>query len=103
MSENKTEAIGLAKLSIGSVSLAEQLEALAKDKEILRTMHGVVSDHRSGNVHAQSTSMLPERATPQPTKGTGWQDRVPLSSPDGVAQCDRIADWFAAQEKAGKP
>jgi hypothetical protein len=104
VSGNKTEEIGLAKLSIGSVSLAEQIEAQQKQKEILRTMAGVVSDHRTGNVHAQSTSMLPERPTtaaPAP-KGTGWQDQVPLSPPPGVRECDRLVDAFEEEERRPK-
>jgi hypothetical protein len=105
MSQNKTEEIGLAKLSLGSLTLAEQIEQHAKLAELLKTMRGVVSDHRMGNVHTQSGSVLPERPTP-PTpvvKGTGWQDVQKLQPPDHVAACDRIADYFAAQEKAGKP
>jgi hypothetical protein len=100
MNQNKADEIGLAKLSVGSVTPAEQLDQAQKLADILRTMKGVVADHRSGSVHQQSSSVLPERPTPPtPTAGNGWQDRVPLSSPDGVAQCDRIADFFAEKDK----
>jgi hypothetical protein len=98
---SKVDEIGASKLSIGSLTPAEQLEQAQKLADILRTMRGVVSDHRMGNVHNQSGSMLPERPTPPtPKAGNGWQDRVPLGPPDGIAQLDRIADYFAAKDKA---
>jgi len=33
------------------------------------------------------------------TKGTGWQDAVPLSSPSGVDICDRLMDAQDARDK----
>jgi hypothetical protein len=69
---SKVEEIGASKLSIGSLTPAEQLEQAQKLADILRTMRGVVQDHRTGNVHTQSGSMLPERAAPAPApKGNG--------------------------------
>jgi hypothetical protein len=102
MSGNRTDELGLANLSVGSVSLAEQIDAAQKQKEILRTMRGVIADHHD-NVHAQSTSMLPERPTVSaPAKGSGWQDQVPLSPPPGIREIDRLVDAFEEEERRAK-
>jgi hypothetical protein len=103
VSGNKTEEIGISNLALSQPSLAEQFEALRKQTEILKTMHGVISDHRD-NVHAQSSSMIPEPVSapvPQP-KGTGWAKPVPLEPPPGVAQCDRLVDAFEEEERRSK-
>jgi hypothetical protein len=98
--QNKTEEVGLSKLSLGSVSLSEQMADQAKQREIERTMAGIV-DYR-GNVHEQSMSMLPRRPTPPaptPASRNGWVEPPPLSTPH-VAACDRLVDAFEAEEKA---
>jgi hypothetical protein len=98
---SKVDEIGASKLSIGSLTPAEQLEQAQKLADILRTMRGVVSDHRTGNVHLQSGSMLPERPTPPtPKAGNGWQDQVPLSPPPGIREMDRGMDVEDAQWRA---
>jgi hypothetical protein len=105
VSGNKTEEIGITNLALSQPSLAEHLDALQKQKEILRTMHGVIADSRGGNIHAQSTSMLPERPTPpapQPVAlHNGWVDPIPLSVPH-VRECDRLVDAFEEEERRTK-
>jgi hypothetical protein len=97
---SKTEEAGLAKLSVGSVPIAEQMADFAKQREIEATMRGIV-DYR-GNVHEQSMSMLPRVPTPpapQPQSRNGWIEPSKLETPH-VAACDRLVDAFEAQEKA---
>jgi hypothetical protein len=99
MSENKAEEIALAKLSVGSVSLAERMEAERKQREIEWAMRGII-DYRD-NPHCLSTSMFPERPTPPPAPkaGSGFVEVGKLEPPEGIAQLDRIADYFAAKDK----
>jgi hypothetical protein len=96
---SKSDEIGLSKLSVGSVTPGQQLEAERIQRQIEWAMRGIV-DYRH-NPHCVSTSMLPERPTSPPApSGDGWQDQIPLSPPPGVKECDRIADFFAAKDKA---
>jgi hypothetical protein len=96
---SKTDEIGASRLAFSEQSLAEKLQAAQTQAEIQNVMRGVIQ-HRD-NVHCVSTSILPERPTPPApaSRGTGWADRVPLSNPDGVAQCDRLVEAFEALEK----
>jgi hypothetical protein len=101
---SKTDELGASRLALSEPSLAERIEAQQKQNEILRAMRDVVSDHRGVSVHSLSGSMIPERPTPPTpqTKGSGWADPVPLSNPDGVAQCDRLVDAFEEEERRSK-
>src|SRR5262245_26781760 len=46
------------------------------------------------------------RSTPEPepprSKGTGWQEEVPLRSPPGIDICDRLVDAADARDRADR-
>jgi hypothetical protein len=99
---NKAEELGLAGLSVGSVSPGQQMEADRIQRMIEACMKGII-DYRD-NPHCVSTSMLPERPTPPPApvKGTGWAEIQKLQPPDGIRQCDAIADHFDRLDRKQK-
>lgn len=97
---SKAEELGLLGLGINQ-TLAEQIAAAQKQREIERTMAGAIADSRAGNIHCQSTSMLPARPPePELTRGSGWAPTVPLGPPPGMRECEALmnaedAEWRA--------
>ena len=57
-----------------------------------RLMSDIVSDFRSGLARPASMASTPDTPPPEPKKGTGFVDPIPIKPPPGVAICDQMMD-----------